>query len=357
MTASGAEVTLTLVGTAAAALTSSATLEVPDVPPDAIVLVRPVFATGSPTIAVVLAISVPAYGGLFTKATASGESMQVRATAWTTHHRLAYLDRPSLAFTGPYDLDDAPSLAWTDAVADATHLYLWTMKEPAAYTTTKADIVAAYAPPRLVAYPFGSSKPSRSLRSPGAWPGGQIGRVLPTADIIRLVEGRALEVFSPKTGELSRVAVEGLEVQTAKPGVTNLHQRPDGRLVVANAAMGRAVMVEPAASFATTRVIDFPRPAICVGGSDAKTALSPDGSVLYTLGPADAGGLSSYDLATGALLSSLRDGAQYSGVHALPGGSLLALDAGGSTSQLSFFDPSLNLLGTSATTMHVAEVY
>jgi hypothetical protein len=355
MTSAGAAVTVSIHSTDASGTQSSATLQLPGVPSDALVLVRPVFA-GSSTVALVLAVSVPSSGGMFTKTSASGEAMDVRAVSWTTNHHLAYLDRGTLAFTGPFDLASAPSLAWTDTAADENHLYVWTMREPAAGVTDKTSVLP-FSPPRLVTYKLGSGEPSLSMRSPGAWPAGQTGHVLQTKDIVRLADGRDLEVFTPASGKLARFALAPLDIQTAKPGVTSIHHRADGTLVVTNSAMGRAFVVDPASSFATSGVIDFPRPAIPLGGSDAKTALSPDGMTLFTLGPGDTGGLSAIDLATGALVASYGNGVHYSSLHQLPGGSLVAVNPSEGKSQLDFFSPSLASLGTSTTRMYVAEVF
>jgi hypothetical protein len=353
MTGSGAVVTVTLMGTEATGTEASATVDLPGVPPDALVLVTPVFAAGSSTVAVVMAVSVPSYGGMFTK---SGLSTQVRSTSWTTSHQLAYLDRACLKVTGPFDLGNTPSMAWTDTVADANNLYVWTMREPAASGATKANPLLV-SPPQLMAFPLGSGKPGLSLRSSGAWPSGRQGLVLKSADVVRLVDGRDLEVFSPKSGKLTRVAVSSLDIATAKPGATNVHLRPDGTLVVANAAMGRAVVVDPEASYATTQVINYARPAIPLGGPDAKTALSADGTVLFTLGAADAGGVNAYDIATGSLLSAYSNGAHYAGIYRLPSGSLLAVNGLDPKPQLSFFSESLASLGSSATNMYVSEVF
>lgn len=356
MDAAGAAVTITLVDTGPGAGQSTATIRLAGVPADALVLVRPVFTPSAQSVAVVLAVSVPTYGGMFSKVVDARTSIEVRATSWTTHHQLAYLDRASLTFTGPFDLANAPSLAWTDAVADDSHLYLWTMREPAASGSTKTNLLPV-SPPRLLAFPLGSAEPATSLRSPGAWPGGQIGMVLGTSEVARLVEGRRLEVYSPSTGRHAVMPIAELDAPMAKPGVTNVHQRPDGTLVVANAQLGRAAVVDPAAAFATTKVINFPPPAIPLGGSDAKTALSPDGATLYTLGAANTGGLRAYDIATAKLVSTFSDGAHYSSVHRLDGGSLLAVNGQDSKPQLTFFSQGLDSLGSSSISMYVADVY
>jgi hypothetical protein len=348
-------VTLTLVDAATSTLESTATLALPGVPVDASVLVRPVFA-GAATVALVIAVTEPTNWHTFHKAAPDGPAVTTPTARWTTHHALAYLDRASGAFAGPFDLADAPSLAWTDAAADAHHLYLWTLREPALSVGTKQKPLPT-PPTRLLTFPLGSGKPSRAARSAGAWPNGATGLVLATGEVARVADGRDLEVYSPRTGSSSRITFAELRLESARAGATTVHSRPDGTLVIANAAFGRALVVDPAASFRTVTVLDYPRPKIALGGPDAKTALSPDGAVLYTLGSAAVGGLSAYEIATGELIATTSDGSHYSGVYQLPSGTLLAVNGNDSGSQLGFFSPSLARLGASSTDMYVAEVF
>jgi hypothetical protein len=354
---SGATVTLVLVDSATAAIETSAALHLPGVPQDASVLVRPVFAPGSATVALVIAVTLPANWGTFRKVSAVGATAATTPSAtWTTHHVLAYFNRVTGTFSGPFDLDDAPSLAWTDAVADSQNLYLWTIREPAVSVGTKQKPLPA-PPPRLLTFPLGSGRPVRSARSSGAWPNGAAGLVLATGEVARVAEGRDLEVYSPSSGTSTRVRFAQFQQQSARAGATTLHPRPDGTLVMANAAFGRALVLDPATAFQTVSVLEYAKPKIAIGGPDAKTALSPDGTVLYTLGPASVGGLSAYDLATGDLVAAYGDGSHYAGVYQLPSGTLMAVNSTESGSQLGFFSPSLAELGAGSTDMYVAEVF
>ncbi len=354
---SGATVTLALVNTATAAVETSPGLHLPHVPQDASVLVRPVFAPGTATIALVIAITIPTNWTTFRKVSADGAAATVPTATWTTHHVLAYLDRSTGTFTGPFDLADAPSLAWTDAVADSQNLYLWTMREPAVSVGTKQKPLPA-PPPRLLTFPLGSGRPVRATRSAGAWPNGATGLMLSTGEVARVAEGRDLEVYSPRTNASTRFRFAEFQRESARAGATTVHPRPDGTLVMANAAFGRAIVVDPATSFRTASMVEYAKPKIAIGGPDAKTALSPDGTILYTLGPANgAGGLSAYDLATGELVAAYGAGAHYSGVYQLPSGALMAVVGTESGSQLGFFSPSLAQLGASSTDMYVAEVF
>ena len=353
---SGATVTLTLVDAATAAVQTTASLRLPGVPQDSSILVRPVFAPGTATVAVVIAVSVPTQWQTFRKASANGSNLVTPTATWTTHHVLAYLDRRTGSFSEPFHLGNAPSLAWTDAVADAENLYLWTMREPAVSVGTKQNPLPA-PPPHVLTFPLGSGRPTRTARSAGAWPNGATGLVLATGDIARLADGRDLEVYSARTGVSARRKFAEFGSEVARAGATTLHPRPDGTLVVANAAFGRAVVVDPAGAFRTVARVDYGRPRIALGGPDAKTALSPDGRVLYTLGAAGTGGLSAHDLATGELVAAHTDGAHYSGVYQLPSGTLLAVTGTDTGSELRFFSPTLTGLGASGTDMFVAEVF
>lgn len=351
----GATVALSVVASATGAVQTAATLVLPGVPQDASVLVRPVFA-GTATLALVIAVSVPTGWHTFQKPHPNGSAVTTTSATWTTHHLLAYLDLGSGAFTGPFDLGDAPALAWTDAAADAEHLYLWTLREPAVSVGTKAAPLPA-PPVRLLTFPLGSGRPVQSARSAGSWPSGATALVLPTGDVARVADGRDLEVYSPQTGASTRLTFAELQLQSAKAGATTVHPRPDGTLVVANAAFGRAIVLDPASAYRVVTVLDYPRPRIALGGPDAKTALSPDGTVLYTLGPAAVGGLSAYEIATGDLVASVSDGTAYSGVYQLPSSTLLAVKGAATGSTLGFFSPSLTRLGASSTDMYVAEVF
>ena len=68
--------------------------------------------------------------------------------------------------------------------------------------------------------------------------------------------------------------------------------------------------------------------------------LSPAGDILYVLGPADAGGLCAYHVASGALTHSYTEGRHYAGLHQLPSGTLLAV--GPEKPRLAFFSRPAN---------------
>jgi hypothetical protein len=83
--------------------------------------------------------------------------------------------------------------------------------------------------------------------------------------------------------------------------------------------------------------------------------LSAAGDVLYVLGAARSGGLSSYNVATGALMASFSQDQQYAGLYRLPSGTLLAVAA--ANPRLAFFSPSLSPLGSMDTTLQVSDVF
>ena len=131
--------------------------------------------------------------------------------------------------------------------------------------------------------------------------------------------------------------------------------RPDGTLFLAKPAVGRATILDPARGFRVMRDISFPAPAKPAGGPLSKAVLSPDGDILHVLGSATAGGLSSYDVASGALVASYTHGAQYTGVYLLSSGTLLAV--GAENPRLSYFSPELEPLATASTSLYISEAY
>jgi hypothetical protein len=73
------------------------------------------------------------------------------------------------------------------------------------------------------------------------------------------------------------------------------------------------------------------------------------------LGSVEAGGISAYNAASGKMASSTQAGTHYTGLYELPSGALLA--AKDDTPRLSFFDRSLNAIGSADTNLHVVEVF
>src|ERR1700733_12268605 len=114
----GAQVTLTLVGTASAAIAKQGSIAITGIPEGTNILTTPVFAAGSTTIALVLAITEPAGQRQISKRDPRTDRVVIRsATTWKTHHALAYFDAGTGSFTGPFHLADQPSLALSTAVA------------------------------------------------------------------------------------------------------------------------------------------------------------------------------------------------------------------------------------------------
>jgi hypothetical protein len=349
----GAVVTLTLIDTLSAVTIAQRSLTLPGVGAGANVLATPVFA-GPTTVALVLAITVPTNIGRARKLNpVTGQTITVPTATWISHHELAYFDWLSGSFAGPYDLADGPSLALSSAVADEHDLFVWTVDEAAALLRGATQPMLPPAT-RFAAFPLGSGTARLSVPTPGVWPAGEPVVALPTGDVARLVNARHLEVYSATTGRMTQVGIAPLAQSAAKPGAVAMSARPDGTLFITKAATGRAVVLDPAASFAVTAQISFPPPASPLGAPWSKAVLSADGATLYVLGAAQAGGLSAYDVASGALTASYSHGERYVGVYELPSGALLAV--GTANPRLTFFSPELTPLGTAETSLHVAAV-
>lgn len=351
----GSKVTLTLVETASATVARRGSVTITGVPDGTNILATPVFAPGSATIPLVLAITVPTGQRLVRKLNPHTGSATVRsATTWQTHHALAYFDSATGAFAGPFHLADQPSLALSTAVASAHDLFLWTTREPQPDRTAKSHPKPPPLP-QLNVYPLGSAKPRLSVPAPAPWPGGEPVAPLATGDVARLVNGRCLQVCSARTAEVTQFTVKPLNVIRAKPSAVTMQARPDGTLFLTKPGIGRAAVLDPADSFRVTADVSFPEPAAPLGAPWSKAVLSPSGDTLFVLGGGGTGGISAYDVATGALTASYSQGRQYAGLYQMPSGTLLAV--GATNPRLAFFSSTLSPLGTADTNLHVSAVF
>jgi hypothetical protein len=351
----GAKVTLTLVDSTSAVVEKQGSLTITDIPDGTNILPTPVFAPGTATIAVVLAITEPGDKRLVSKKDPhTGAPAPMHAVTWTSHHALAYFDSRSGSFAGPFHLGNAPALALTTAAANGSDLFLWTTQEPQPDHSGKSRPRPAPLP-WVSAFPLGSGRARVSVPSPAPWPGGEPVVTLANSDVARLVNGRTVQVSSAKTGEVTQVTIGALNVIRAKPSAVTMQSRPDGTVFITKPGIGRAVIADPAEEFRVTAEVSFPVPAIPLGAPWSKAVLSPSGETLYVLGGAKAGGVSAYDVATGALTASYSDGATYAGLYQLPSGTLLAVSA--ANPRLAFFSPALSLLGTADTSLQISAVF
>ena len=350
----GARVTLTLIDAASAAITQQGSVTVTGVPDGTNILVTPVFATGSAIIALVLAITVPVSRRVIRKAGPRTDGVTSRwATTWRSHHALAYFDRGSGAFAGPFHLSDEPSLAVSTAAANSSDLVLWTTREP--QPSDPAETRAQALLSRVSVFPLGSGRARFSGPTPAPWPGGEPVVALPNGDVARLVRGRDVQVCSARTGTVTELAVAPLSQDRAKPSAVTMHTRPDGMVFMTKPGAGVAVIADPADSFRAKAHIRFPVPVSPYGAPWSKAVLAPAGDTLYVLGSAGTGGLCAYDVTSGALTGSFSEGRHYAGLYQLPSGTLLAV--GPENPRLTFFSSALSPLGTADTSLHISAVF
>lgn len=355
-TSAGAKVTLSLMDKATAAVTASGSLTLAGVPSDASILATPVFAPGTTTVALVLAISIPSAGGTLRRADPrTGQVVTRTATTWRSHHALAYVDSRSGAVTGPFELSDEPALALTTVAANGTDLFLWTTPEPQAADYSKASPKSA--PLSTVsAFPLGSGKPRFSAPALLPWPGGEPVVTLASGDIARLVRGRDVQVLSAATGDITTYTPAPLNVIRAKQSAVTMQTRSDGTVFIAKPGVGAAVVVDPANSFEVKHQVKFPVPLAPGGAPWSKAVLSPSGDTLFVVGGAKTGGLSAYDVATGKLTASYATGdGRYTGLSMLPDGNVLAV--GPAHPRLTFFSSALSRLGDADTSLQISAVF
>jgi hypothetical protein len=351
----GSKVTLTLIETASATIASRGSVTIAGIPDGTNILAKPVFAPGSATIALVLAITVPTGKRPMRKKNPhTGDVIVGTATTWESHHALAYFDSATGSFAGPFHLADQPSLALSTAIANADDLFVWTTREPQPDPTAKTDPKPPSLP-QLNVYPLGEGKPRLSVPAPAPWPGGEPVVTLSSGDVARLVNGRSLQVCSARTAAVTQAVIGPLNVIRAKPSAVTMQTRPDGTVFLTKPGIGRAVILDPSASFRVKADVSFPVPASPLGAPWSKAVLSPSGDTLFVLGGAKTGGIAAYDMATGAMTASYSQGHQYSGLYQMPSGTLLAV--GPTNPRLAFFSSTLSPLGAADTNLHVSAVF
>lgn len=354
-----ASVTVSIVASATAKLLQRATIAVPGTPEGALILATPVFTADSGTVALVVSVTVPSGASTISKHNPNtGQPMPVSTATWTSHHELAYLDRATGSVTGPVSLGDAPSLARVSAVADSRDLFLWTVADATAVKPSAAFKKNPVPRPvtRFSAYRAGQGSARFSVAAPGPWPvSGEPVMVLRNGAIARLGYGHTLEVYSPETGRAEEFRMAELARPSAKPGAPFMQSLPDGSLLIANPAVGRAVIADPARSYRPVTTVSYPPPRWPASAPSSKAAVSPDGRTLYVLGSARSGGLAAYDLSTGAVVAAYSDGSHYTGLYQLGDGTILATS--GTSPRLDFFTPSLAAAGSAASDLHVVAVF
>jgi hypothetical protein len=178
---------------------------------------------------------------------------------------------------------------------------------------------------------------------------------MPDGQLVRLVYGRELEVYSPIDGSLTSVSLGPLDTPSAKPAYATMQLQNDNLLFIAKPVTGQAVVLDPNSSFEVLAQLTFPVPPNAGGGPTSKAVLSADGATLYTLGQGLSGGIDAYAVPSGTPVASQADGNQYNGIYILPSGTIIAIQQ--VNPRLSFFDSSLNSIATADTNLSVVGVF
>lgn len=335
--------------------TSRGTLHLTAIPDDASLLITPTFAADSTTLCLVLSITVPTPAGTVLKPDPrTGGTLQLEGATWESHHALVYFDGSTSAFSGPFDLAGAPSLARVNITANINDLFLWTIDEPAAIFRVSGS---AAPPPvtRLSVFPLGSGKPRLVTPAPGPWPvNGEPLVPASTGEIVRLAYGTELEIYSPVDGTATRMPIPQLGPLRAKPSAPSMEPRDDGTIFLAAPAIASAVVIDPAKGFGVVTSVSYPVPLHAYGGPSRKAVLARAGDLVYVLGDAHIGGLAAYETTTGRLEESYTGDQQYSGLQLLPSGNLVAVAT--QSPKLNFFSPALELIGSLDTDLDIAEI-
>ena len=182
----GARVTLTLVDTSSAAVARRGSVTITGVPDDSNILVTPVFAPGSATIPLVLAITVPTGQRLVRK------RIRTRAAPRSARPPPGNPSRAGLfRFRAPAPSRDRSTspisrLSRCPRRRQRPDLFLWTTREPQPDRLAEPSETAPTAAGQRV--PPGFGKARLSVPAPAPWPGGE--PVAPLADRRRGTPGQ-----------------------------------------------------------------------------------------------------------------------------------------------------------------------
>lgn len=353
-TSSDATVGIGIVSAASGTVTARGSVYLPDVPADSYVLVTPAFAPDASMLALVLSVSVPTDRATITKVDpTTGKPATLDVIDRASHHEIAYFDCSSGAVSGPFDLADGPSLARVNAATDGHQLYVWSLADPRDYTLTKKPQGSGLTP-QLSLFEVGQGKPRLQLPAPGPWP---VNReplaVVSSGEVARMAFSREVELYSPQTGVQRRIAPTALQPGSAQPGAPTMDVLTDGSVLLTNAAIGSALVADPTSDWAAQDTVSFPAPE-GAAGAGRKIAISEDRQTLYAVAPRLAGGISAYDVSSGALVASYSNGADYRALRALSDGSVVAVST--KNPKVTVFDPSLKPVSQFTTATYVADV-
>src|ERR1700744_819402 len=341
----GPKVTLSLLDATSGKVAKQGSVTLKGIPATSHILVTPVFTPDSSTVSLVLAISEPVTTRVIAKVHPhTGKAAPRVATTWKSHHALAYFDQRTGSMTGPFYLNDAPSLALSSAAANGTELLLWTTREPQPGDSASLRSQASLS--RLSIFPLGSGKAPLSMAAPATRPAG---------DVARLVRGSAVQVCSVRNGDVSELAISAFSQARARPSAVTMQARPDGTIFMPKPGSGVPVVADPANEFKPKAQVQFAPPATPFGAPWSKAVLSAEGDTMYVLGPANTGGLHASEGSSGKLPPPYSEGSHYNGLHQMPGGTLLAVKP--QNPRLAFFAPDLSPLGTAETNLYVSAIF
>ena len=348
-----AGVIATVVDTRSGAVAASGTLRLADAP-DALILVTPALSPDATTLCLAISITTPTNWRVLSKLNpVTGATESRRVATWVSSHAIAYFDTRRQSFAGPFVLDDAPSLASVNVASTASDFCVWTMAEPAAVRGTKENPKPTPIP-SLSIYPFGSGKPRVTTPAPAVWPvNREPTATLANGNFVRLVADSTLEVYSARDGASQSRVLSPFDVSTTRPTRTRMDQRRDGSLFISNPGLGQALLLD-GANPAAVRARVTPDVREQLAGSHAPQAqLSDDGNTLYALGPN--GGVDSYLAASSRRARSIATDRQFTALYRLSSGGLAATSL--TSPNLTFFDDSLQQVGTADTNFYIDGVF
>ncbi|MHB8221106.1 MAG: hypothetical protein ACYDHU_12415 [Acidimicrobiales bacterium] len=338
--ATGGVLSASFIDAGSAQAASTVTVPIPSAVIGTLTTATLVFSADSSTLCVVLSVMTPRV------------PTQLAQPRWVTHHELVFIDVPGSSATGPFVLDDSPTLPAVNLFADSQQLHIWTMWAATDVPSTSGPN-PSLASTQFASFPFGSGAPSIQTKVAGTWPSttGQNVVGLQDGSLARVIGCQHVEIYQPDTAAMTRSTITPFAGPTAKPGRPVVQALPGGNVLVVNPALGVAAVLDGQTIQPVTTVTFLP-PRFPNSGSPAAAA-SPDGSTLYVLGGRTTGGVNAYRIADGSPIASLNDGRQYSGIHqTASSGQVLAIAP--TSPKLTVLTPGLSVVGTADTPAAVA---
>lgn len=331
----------------------TATYLIPGSTPKSLVLVSAVFTPDSQTFCIVTSLMRPDGSQFITKANPlTGGTDTVESVMWHNSHSLAFVDCHSANVSGPFDLEDAPSLPRVRLIATDSDLFLWSVAELTGLYRQGRSVTDVL--PTLTAFSIGSGKPRFSQPIYGPWPVNEEPvSISGDGDLLRLVHSRQLEIYSPSDGAMTSQALS-LPPMAARGSGAALVPLPDQRFLICDPSVGVAQTLASGEGFPVLSEYTFEPARYYTSDAHQQISVSADGSTLYVLGGRSRGGVLALDAASGTTKAIFQGDSHFQGIKAVSDGTVVAW--GPAQPRLTVLSNALDLQDTLSTDVAVTAI-